>query len=152
MSQLLTIDQFHENIGTNVASRTVKNAGITGHLQRGTIAYRIDFEDGATLDVKPIVGLDGQPALSVVVSKVESSTSGSEHGPESLHLQVDWHPSGRYTLKEGTPGRWSDCRDPSALFANDDKGEFYRAVAKRLAQLASKGVPFVFNDVTYDHD
>ncbi|MFL9936449.1 hypothetical protein P0D88_47430 [Paraburkholderia sp. RL18-103-BIB-C] len=67
-----------------------------------------------------------------------------------LHLQVDWHETGRFTLKEGRPGRWSDCLDTMALVANDDKGEFYRAVAIRLARLATQGVPFVFNDVTYD--
>jgi hypothetical protein len=68
MSQL-TIDEFQQNIGMNVASRTVKTAGITGHMQRGTIAYSISFEDGTTLEVTPIRGLDGEPALSVTITK-----------------------------------------------------------------------------------
>ncbi|HEM7843232.1 hypothetical protein WK80_16170 [Burkholderia multivorans] len=85
------------------------------------------------------------------VNRSYRSTEEIESAHEPLHLQVDWHPSGRYTLKEGKPGRWSDCRE-AGLFANDDKGEFYRAVAKRLAGLANEGVSFVFNDVTYDRD
>ncbi|WP_199032703.1 hypothetical protein [Ralstonia sp. ASV6] len=65
----LTIDQFHENLGMAAASRTVKNAVILGHAERGTTNYQITFADDVKLDVKPIRGLDGEPALSVEVSK-----------------------------------------------------------------------------------
>lgn len=62
-----------------------------------------------------------------------------------IELQVDWHPSGNFTLKERNIGDllWTDVSGKD-FFCNSDEGSFYRAVARRLTDYASKGI-FVEN-------
>lgn len=62
-----------------------------------------------------------------------------------IELKVEYHPSGRYTLTERSGGNVKeDCKGP--LFSNDDKGEFYKAVANKIADLASQGVDIDYKD------
>lgn len=68
---------------------------------------------------------------------------------KKLEVIVDWHESGRYTLKEGTGGKYKDCV-MDGLFGNVDKGDFYRAVAKRLGELAASDIAFEYVDCSYD--
>lgn len=64
----ITLDEFHRNLAKKVASRTILNAGTTSHQAKGIIAYSIEFEDGTTLEITPIQGSDGMPALSVSIN------------------------------------------------------------------------------------
>jgi hypothetical protein len=58
----------------------------------------------------------------------------------SIEVQVDYHPSGRLTLKERRPGEmWSDVRE-EGLFGNLDAASFYQKVAKRISEHAKIGV------------
>jgi hypothetical protein len=68
--------------------------------------------------------------------------------PNSVELKVSYHPSGRYTLteKSGTRTVAGDPAPNSALFANTDKAEFYREVAKRIAELAEQGKSISYED------
>ena len=61
-----------------------------------------------------------------------------------VEMQVDHHLSGRYTLKERSPGTviWTDVNE-SVLLGNTDPGIFYRAVAKRMASHSSQGTVVV---------
>ena len=68
---------------------------------------------------------------------------------QKLEVIVDFHPSGRYTLKEGKAGKYSDCKE-IGLWGSEDKSEFYRAVALRLASYAASGIEFVYKDTNYD--
>ena len=63
-------------------------------------------------------------------------------------LKVGWSASGRRTLmeREGERGLFADPQPPSSLFANVDQADFYRAVARRMGELASKGVEFRYED------
>lgn len=69
--------------------------------------------------------------------------------PNSIELKVSYHPSGRYTLteKSGTPTMSGDPAANSALFGNTDKAEFYREVAKRIAELAGQGKSISYDDI-----
>jgi hypothetical protein len=71
------------------------------------------------------------------------------HDPNSVELKVSYHPSGRYTLteKSGTRTMSGDPAPSPPLFGNMDKAEFYREVAKRIAQLAGQGKSIKYNDV-----
>lgn len=62
-----------------------------------------------------------------------------------IELKVSAHPSGRLTLTERTQMDMMphDCGGP--LFANDDAGAFYKAVAAKLHMLHKAG-----HDVTYE--
>jgi hypothetical protein len=53
---------------------------------------------------------------------------------------------GRCTLMQKKPRQriYHDLRGP--LFGNRDRGEFYRAVAAYLAELAAQGVLFTYRD------
>jgi hypothetical protein len=68
--------------------------------------------------------------------------------PNSIELKVSYHPSGRYTLTEKSGARTmsGDPHAGSPLFANDDKAEFYQAVAKRIAELANQGKSISYVD------
>jgi hypothetical protein len=61
-----------------------------------------------------------------------------------ITLKVRRHPGGRHTLTEQTQLEMTakDCK--GLLFANDDAGSFYRAVAARLHELHTQD-----NDVIY---
>jgi hypothetical protein len=65
--------------------------------------------------------------------------------PAKIELVVDWHPSGRRTLKEREAGThmYRDLKGP--LFANLDTAAFYRAVAMEIAsrQLAGQHVTYI---------
>ena len=61
---------------------------------------------------------------------------------KDIKVQVDSHPSGRLTLKETVPGTqgWVDV---DGLIGNLDHEEFYRKVARRLAEHAAAGIRVV---------
>jgi hypothetical protein len=69
---------------------------------------------------------------------------------KTVELKVDFHPSGNYTLKarQGAKGAFTDLR--GAFFCNDDKGEFYRAVAREIARLAADGKRIICTDTEAD--
>ena len=57
---------------------------------------------------------------------------------KDIEIQVDSHPSGRLTLKEkasGTQG-WEDAH-AEGLIGNPNHEDFYRRVARRLAEYAA---------------
>lgn len=64
---------------------------------------------------------------------------------KAVEFTVYRHESGRHTLTERSD---SVTKDPPVgpLFANNDKGEFYRAVARRLASAAEAGLRFTYRD------
>ena len=61
--------------------------------------------------------------------------------PKKIEMHVDCHSSGRLTLKERAPSEtmWNDITEEK-LFGNNDAVSFYRAVSKRMADYAAKGV------------
>jgi hypothetical protein len=61
-------------------------------------------------------------------------------------LTVERHGSGRHTLVERRKGKSKRDPDVGPLFGNDDKGEFYRAVAKEIAKRAKRGEKTTYND------
>lgn len=63
---------------------------------------------------------------------------------KQIEMQVDYHPSGRYTLKERSPGTvmWIDVNE-LGLYGNTDQVSFYREVAKRMASHSGQGVVVV---------
>ncbi|MEA1973754.1 MAG: hypothetical protein U9N34_10760 [Candidatus Cloacimonadota bacterium] len=64
---------------------------------------------------------------------------------KNIELNVEYHQSGNYTLTERYEGgHKKDCE--GALFANSNKGDFYKAVAKKIADLTSKGINVVYTD------
>jgi hypothetical protein len=65
--------------------------------------------------------------------------------PEPAELRVDFHPSGRRTLKSRN-GRGVFADLGGDLFGNDDAASFYRAVAGELARRASQSEPFDYVD------
>ncbi len=69
---------------------------------------------------------------------------------ENVELKVDYHPSGRRTLKEKLAGQsmYKDLRGP--LFANTDKAQFYRAVANEIAERQAAGQHVTFKDTALD--
>lgn len=60
---------------------------------------------------------------------------------KTIELQIDHHPSGRYTLKmrEDGDGMFQDCRDEHKLFGNLEKGDFLEAVYRRIKALLDSG-------------
>jgi hypothetical protein len=59
---------------------------------------------------------------------------------KQIEFQIDWHPSGRRTLKERQPGTpWDDVM-VQGLWGNDDPASFYQAVAIRMATNSRNGV------------
>ncbi|NOU01915.1 MAG: hypothetical protein HOO95_10140 [Gallionella sp.] len=59
---------------------------------------------------------------------------------QQIEVQVDYHPSGRLTLKERNVGEtWADVK-AQGLFGNSDPASFYQQVAKRLAKHAQTNV------------
>lgn len=58
-----------------------------------------------------------------------------------IEMQVDHHPSGRYTLKERPVGSntWTDLKETPFL-TTDNALAFYRAVASRLASYSFEGI------------
>lgn len=57
---------------------------------------------------------------------------------DHIELKVDFHPSGRRTLKERPVGGiWQD--GPGELFGNMDRSAFYRAVCERISDLLTQG-------------
>ena len=69
---------------------------------------------------------------------------------ETVELKVDFHSSGNYTLKarQGAKSAFTDLE--GALFCNDDKGEFYRAVAREIVRLAADGKRIKYSDTEAD--
>jgi hypothetical protein len=67
-----------------------------------------------------------------------------------VELRVDFHSSESYTLKarQGEKGAFTDLED--ALLCNDDKGEFYRAVAREIARFAADGKQVTYSDTEAD--
>ncbi|WP_243375460.1 hypothetical protein [Geotalea sp. SG265] len=58
-----------------------------------------------------------------------------------IEVKVDYHESGRRTLKERAEGEivWTDVKT-DGLLGNTDSASFYRSVATRLANFAATGV------------
>lgn len=67
-----------------------------------------------------------------------------------IELKVSKHPSGRFTLMQRNQNdmSFSDVQEP-ALFGNDDSGQFYKAVAARLARLHAEGHDINYEDANY---
>ncbi|WP_223508566.1 hypothetical protein [Pseudomonas sp. BF-RE-29] len=67
-----------------------------------------------------------------------------------IELKVDWHPSGRRTLKERSEGArmWKDCLSPAGLFANQDPQDFYAKVQQYIDTLLANNALVEFNDST----
>jgi hypothetical protein len=60
---------------------------------------------------------------------------------KSIDVQIDYHQSGRLTLKEKQQGenKWVDVKE-SGLLANSNAASFYQKVASRLATYAQSGI------------
>ncbi len=67
--------------------------------------------------------------------------------PDYVTLSVSFHPSGRWTLSEKLPDQIvpTDLKGP--LFANSNKGDFYRAVDKEIEKRRESGQDVHFVDV-----
>lgn len=65
-----------------------------------------------------------------------------------IEYRVDYHPSGKRTLKWRKEGEqmFTDCQGD--LFANNDQASFYRAVAKVLGDGGNKGETFTYRDTS----
>ena len=65
-----------------------------------------------------------------------------------MELKVDWHPSGRYTLKRRPSGQnlYQDCVEDPKLFGNTGDGEFYRAVCGEIRKHLEAGSRVAFRD------
>lgn len=62
-----------------------------------------------------------------------------------IELRVRYHQSGRYTLTEKRGSEMpTDLTGP--LFGNTDKAEFYRAVARKIAEIATTGARVTYED------
>lgn len=64
-----------------------------------------------------------------------------------VELKVRIHESGRHTLMEKNENENTPRDSAGPLFGNLDKGEFYKAVASRLAELHSEGHDIIYTDV-----
>jgi hypothetical protein len=66
------------------------------------------------------------------------SNDGTKNGKEENHDQVDYHDGRNRTLKERIEPSvtFKDCASP--MWCNSNAAEFYRAVAKRIAERAKK--------------
>ena len=60
---------------------------------------------------------------------------------QQIEVQIDYHQSGRLTLKERNVGEttWADVK-AQGLFGNSDAASFYQQVARRLANHAQTNV------------
>lgn len=58
---------------------------------------------------------------------------------DRFEVQVDYHPSGRRTLKQKPNGHGSWADLPGALFGNMDRAAFYEAAFKHVAGLIQHG-------------
>lgn len=67
-----------------------------------------------------------------------------------ISFKVDYHPSGRRTLKKRNQGEamYSDCAGP--LLTNSDAGAFYRAVAAVLHKHHTAGDHVEYEDTHLD--
>lgn len=67
-----------------------------------------------------------------------------------IQLKVDYHPTGRRTLKKRTHDQvtFSDCSGP--LLSNADAGSFYRAVAAVLYKHHTTGDTVEYEDTHLD--
>ena len=62
---------------------------------------------------------------------------------ENHRVEVEWHPSGNFTLSVHEPGN-QFRRD--VILPCDDRAEFYKRTAQFLADLAAKGISFTYQD------
>ena len=60
---------------------------------------------------------------------------------KAIELQIDHHPSGRYTLKESRDGSgaFRDCVKEDNLFGCEKKGDFLEAVYRKVKALLDSG-------------
>ena len=104
--------------------------------------------NGSVYVVDAITQTDAQKAGKDLVGElIETAQSDVENhrwedyviaAHDHFDLQIDYHPSGRRTLKERPiGGTWQDA--PGALFANTDSSAFYQAVCARVSELLSQG-------------
>jgi hypothetical protein len=69
--------------------------------------------------------------------------------PNAMELVVSYHQSGRYTLiQKSGKAHAEDGDGDGPLFGNLDKGEFYRAVAQRLADRVKEGWSVTYKDTS----
>ena len=71
---------------------------------------------------------------------------------DEIHLKIEHHPSGRYTLMErlGDEGTYRDCR--GELLTNLDRGEFFRAVYREIKMLIDDGKRVVLEDFSDENE
>ncbi len=90
------------------------------------------------------------PAVIALVPEEKQGLVSSYLGlPQRIELVVDYHPSGRRTLKEREgSGRYRDLAGD--LFGNENPASFYRAVAQLLAERQQAGQHVIFRDTKSD--
>lgn len=64
----------------------------------------------------------------------------------AVELKVIHHPSGRYTLMERDQSEMTPHDCSGDLLGNSDAVVFYRAVAKKMADLEKNGIAFLYQD------
>ena len=69
-----------------------------------------------------------------------------------IELQIDHHPSGRYTLKVKRDGSrmFQDCVNEDMLFGNQEKGDFLEAVYRKVKALLDSGWEVKLHDFPDD--
>lgn len=82
--------------------------------------------------------------LAITPPEKQAIVSAYLELPGTIELVVDYHPSGRRTLKEGGRGMFRDL--PGPLQANLDAGSFYRAVAVEIAARHTRGQQVIYRD------
>lgn len=167
--QLVTNDQFHllvkllrgnpESPATMAArlvlvdgskqSQAAKQTGaspsnVHDAVERYRQAHRqiLEVYDSEDCNYLPRGVVYGDEARNPAASNTRTNTM-------NVQLQVDWHPSGRRTLKERSDGArmWSDCRSPG-LFGNLEPQPFYLHVQQYIDTLLAKGAVVEFTDCT----
>ena len=88
--------------------------------------------------------------IALAPSEKQAIVSAYLGVPGRIELVVDWHPSGRRTLKEREAGRGMYRDLAGSLFANFDAGIFYRAVADEIASRHMAGQTVIYRDTSPD--
>ncbi|MGO7997850.1 hypothetical protein ACC734_36095 [Rhizobium ruizarguesonis] len=76
----------------------------------------------------------------------QSLISSYLNRPRRIELVVDRHPSGRHTLKEREEGKGMYRDLDGHLLANMDEAEFYRAVAREIANRQEAGQHVIYRN------
>jgi hypothetical protein len=78
------------------------------------------------------------------VNQSKSGESRMKKTSKTIALKVAWHASGNRTLVQSIDGAHTDLQ--GVFFCNSNPAEFYRAVAKLIANLAGQGYQIVYQD------